>query len=209
MHAATVFFTALKAQGQPVSRIEFSLGIGTAIATFFFGFAGPVFAHLWLQSSDTFSIAGLRGPLDYVSAVVGDGVALPLVNMVAVVVLRRSKAYVGKKEAAAALLSGVLVTTYFHATQATAGLVNWSMPVPWRWNAFGAWHALYMCAVASLLALFYIVTAKKIFARAFPEAVGALAVTAGLLIFFVMLRFDYLAMSLEALGPAVLWNALR
>ena len=90
---------------------------------------------------------------------------------------------------------GILVTLYFHVTQAVGGLVNWAMPKPWQWNFLGAWHALYMLIVASLLCLFYIVFAFSI-KKHKKLSIEAVLVTLGIILFFILLRLDYIGAKL-------------
>jgi hypothetical protein len=55
---------------------------------------------------------------------------------------------------ARALLVGVGLTALFHGYQGAQKLTNWTMPRPWRWNALGYSHAVYMAGQLTLLAYF-------------------------------------------------------
>jgi hypothetical protein len=173
----------------------------TGFATFFFGFGAGAALNLYLISVKSPLIAEHRGSLNYISSIVGDGVLLPLVNMVIVSFLIAHRVRIGGATLAVAISLGIAVTVYFHVVQAVRGLVNWTMPRPWRWNALGAFHATYMLIVASLLALFYAVVAAGALAHDGGLVPSAGFVTTGVVCFCVLLRLDYAAVSLRALAP--------
>lgn len=176
--------------------------LATGFATFFFGFgAGAVF-NWYLIRVDSPLIAEHRGSLNYVSSIVGDGVLLPLVNMVIVSFLMAHHASIDRMTLIVAVTLGIAITAYFHLVQAIRGLVNWTMPRPWRWNALGAFHAAYMLGAASLLGLFYAVVAASALARDRDVVPTAAVVTTGVVCFCVLLRLDYSAVSLRALAPS-------
>src|SRR5262249_51723698 len=110
------------------------------------------------------------------------------------------RGYAGRGELLVALLLGLAVTAYFHIVQAVRGLVNWTMPEPWHWNALGVWHALYMLSVASLLSLFYVVVIAAALDGEFMLRY-ALFAPAGIVAFFALLRLDYVAVEWSELVP--------
>jgi hypothetical protein len=64
------------------------------------------------------------------------------------------------------------------------------MPSPWRWNAIGLWHALYMASVISWLALFVLVVTRA--AREPNEVLReARIVFLCVLLFLLLLILDY------------------
>ncbi|HEY5476908.1 MAG TPA: hypothetical protein VIK11_09345 [Tepidiformaceae bacterium] len=172
----------------------------TGLATFFFGFGGGAILSLYLKAVSSPLVAELRSSLSFKSSIFGDGIILPLVNMVVVAFLFDKHALIGQPERDVALVFGLLVTMYFHITQAMRGLVNWSMPTPWHWNILGAWHAIYMFSVATLLSLFYVVlVVSERTHRGFDPR--AAFVTIGIVMFFALLRLDYVAVSWQSLVP--------
>lgn len=181
----------------------------TGFATFFFGFGAGALLNAYLISKQSPLVAEHRGSLDYVSSIVGDGLLLPAVNMVAVSFLIAHRVHIDATTLAVALALGLAITVYFHVVQAVRGLVNWTMPRPWRWNALGAWHAAYMFTVSTLLALFYSVLASGAFARDGGLATSAVLVTGGVLGFCGLLRLDYAAVSFRALVPSGLPRRVR
>lgn len=172
------------------------LGIG--VATFFFGFAVLVLVNVYLLRIDSPVVTGLRTTLTYNSALFGDGIILPIVNMIATSFLLTNKKYIGRKVLHAAVFLGIAVTVYLHINQAVLGLVNWAMPAPWRWNALGAYHALFMLFATSFLSLFCII-AMRVIRKEKQIPKEAIVVTSGVIFFLLLLRLDYLSVSVSSL----------
>ena len=167
----------------------------TGVGTFVFGFGAAAVLNLYLFAIHAPLVLKFRSSLMYVSSIVGDGIILPAVNMIIVSSLIKNKEFISRLTIVLSLFFGLLVTLYFHITQAVQGLVNWSMPNPWQWNFLGVWHALYMLAVVSLICLFYIVFAINItkHKRVTKETV---LVTIGIVFFLILLRLDYIGAKL-------------
>jgi len=165
--------------------------LAVGLATIACGFlAGALLnVYFWLVQEPL--AQQFRTTLTYPSAIVGDGLVLPLVNMAATAFLLQERAWWTRKMFSGALLLGLGVTLAFHVDQAVNGIVNWSMPTPWHWNLLGAYHAAYMLAVAALLGAFLlsVVGATRRTGR-LPGAAGWVAL--GGLVFFGLLRMDYL-----------------
>lgn len=173
---------------------------GVGIATFFFGFAAGGMLHAYLLFIGSSFVVKYRASLSYSSAIFGDGIIFPIINMVAVSFLLSNKKYIKNTLVIAALFLGSAITLYFHIAQALGGIVNWSMPQPWHWNILGVWHAMYMFSVASFLSLFYLVVANIMRKeKILPKEV--FFVTTGLVLFFILLRLDYIAIDLKRLLP--------
>lgn len=164
-------------------------------ATFFFGFGAPAILNLYLLSINSPLVLQFRSSLMFISSILGDGVILPIVNMVAVSFLLRHKELINRLRVIWALVFGVIITAYFHIVQAAHGLVNWAMPKPWQWNFLGIWHAIYMFLVASFICFFYLVLLsafkKKIYLR------EVLIVTIGLIFFLILLKADYAVVDIK------------
>ena len=174
--------------------------LGAGMATFFFGFFAGAVVNVYLISIKSTLVTTFRASLTYVSAIVGDGIVLPVVNMVIVSFLLASKEQVTRKTVNLALFFGLVITLYFHVTQALSGLVNWTMPEPWRWNILGVWHAFYMFSVSSLIAGFYLMVIKMVRHKK-SVTKEAIIVTLGIVIFLYLLRLDYNSVSLSFLVP--------
>jgi hypothetical protein len=171
----------------------------TGLATFFFGFGAGALLNFYLILTDSSLLSGLRGSLNYISSIIGDGILLPVVNMIVVSFLRKNRAFISRASVAVALTLGLLITMYFHVAQAVQGLTNWAMPSPWHWNLLGVWHAVYMMSVSSLLCLFFVTVFTSRRRGHVPRE--ALLVTGGIVLFFFLLRLDYSTVDLQSLVP--------
>ena len=177
------------------------LVIAAGLATFVFGLLAGTLLNLYLVATNDPVVHQLRTVTSYQSAIFGDGLVLPVVNMAATSYLTRRRGQVGKRTALVALMLGAALTGYVHVMQAANELVNWSMPTPWHWNGVGLLHALYMFAVVSWLWLFVLALlggAKR--PTAMPREAGI--VLAGVLFFLYLLRQDYGSAELHWLPPA-------
>lgn len=166
------------------------LALFAGSSTFFFGFGAGALYNYYLILTNSPLFRNLRTSLTFQSAIYGDGIILPFVNITAALFLKRNSKYITPVIFKLALISGAVVTAYFHISQAVGGLVNWAMPAPWQWNFLGLWHALYMFSVASFLSFFYF-TAVKITRIQKKIPFQALFITAALVLFFILLDFDY------------------
>ena len=172
------------------------LVVGVGLATFVFGLLASALLNLYLVATNDPVVQQLRTVLTYKSAILGDGLLLPLVNMAAASFLARQRQHLARGAVLAALLLSAAITAGVHIVQAANDLVNWGMPTPWHWNGIGAWHALYMFAVTSLLVLFFLVVGKVIRREnAIPREAGV--VVLGVLVFLVLLRLDYYSGDLQ------------
>ena len=190
-----------------IDNLGLKVVLGVGLATFFFGFGAAAVLNLYLLVIHSKLVLQFRSSLNYISSILGDGIILPIINMLVVSFLLKNRQIINKLSIALTLISGLTITLYFNIVQAAEGLINWSMPTPWHWNFLGIWHALYMFSVASLLSLFYITLilyARKY--REFPWR-SAVAITIGLLVFFTLLRLDYTNVSLGSLLPFAVFAA--
>lgn len=166
----------------------------TSISAFWVNALG----NLWFIWRRDPLVQEYRATLSYRSALIGDSVLLPLVN---VLLDRQLEAWndglrprhLRRGRMLRALLVGTGITAAFHIYQGQQGLTNWTMPQPWRWNALGYYHALYMASQFTLLA--YAVSAAR--TRVRDEGSSALlthrllAAAALLVAFAALLYKDY------------------
>lgn len=170
------------------------------LATFFFGFFAGAVLNLYLIAINNPLVLQFRSALSYKSAIFGDGILLPIVNMVAASFLLKNWDYATKRIVQLAMVCGAAVTAWFHINQAMQGVINWAMPAPWQWNILGLWHGIYMFAVASLLSLFYLVVLGVVKEER-EVSKEAFWVTVGIIAFFILLRLDYISINLSAFIP--------
>jgi hypothetical protein len=174
---------------------------GAGLATFFFGFFAGAILNVYLIAIGDPTVHELRTLLTYKSAILGDGILLPIANMAAAAAMVKRVNGVSRASVLVAVFFGLTVTTCVHAFQATQELVNWSMPTPWRWNAIGLWHAAYMASVISWLALFVLFVAKA--ARETDEVPRETrTVLVCVVLFLVVLCLDYRAVDFSLITMA-------
>lgn len=181
-------------------HLEKELVVAIGFLTFFFGFGAGAILNFYLLAINHSLATEYRSVLTYGSAILGDGIILPIVNMVATTFFLNNREYLTTITLRLALVAGLVITLYFNINQATSGIINWAMPIPWHWNAIGLWHGLYMFSVASFLSLFYLVSIRFIAKeKELPRQV--FIVTLGLIIFFILLRLDYITVDLTQFIP--------
>lgn len=157
--------------------------------TFIFGFALWVLLNFWLIYKNS-PLIQLRSTLAFKSAIIGDGVILPITNMIIVAFLLNYGAYITGRILRSALYTSFFFTALFHFIQAKYGFVNWAMPQPWHWNGIGLAHALYMFLVIFLTSLFYLTSAKVKSKTGNVPREGKF-VSGGIIIFLILLAWDY------------------
>ena len=175
--------------------------IAVGLGTVFFGFLEGKMYNLYLIWIDSPFVNEFRAALTYKSAIFGDGILLPVVNMVIASFFFNKAKLITRKTIQLGLFFGALVTAYFHIAQAVGNVVNWAMPKPWEWNMLGLWHAIYMYTVASFMSLFFIIVIKTIKKEKYvPKEL--IIVTMGIIIFFILLRLDYIDINLKTVLPS-------
>jgi hypothetical protein len=172
------------------------LVLGAGAATLVFGLLVGALVNMYLVAADDPMVHQLRTTLSYRSAIFGDGLLLPIVNMAAMSYLVRQRRLIRRRTVLAAVLLGAALTAYVHVMQAANELVNWAMPTPWHWNAVGGLHALYMFVVVSWILLFLLVVLKVVDR---PGAIPreAAIVLVGVVLFLFLLRLDYRSVELQ------------
>jgi hypothetical protein len=125
------------------------------MTTWVFGFLIQAAGSAWLRWQDDPIASHYRTSLSYTSALIGDGVLLPLVNVLIVGQLMAWRRRPRGREIAGALLVGALVTSIVHLYQAANALLNWTMTQPYRWSGLGYEHAAFMWAEVSFVLFFW------------------------------------------------------
>lgn len=126
-----------------------------AFLTLFFGFIVQAVGSAHFHWTADASLLQYRTTLSYTSAIVGDAVILPIVNVLIVSQLlmwRRSPKWT---ELAGAALGAAVLTTGVHLYQAANALLNWTMLAPYQWTALGYAHAAFMFAELTLVLFFW------------------------------------------------------
>ena len=125
------------------------------MATVFFGFLVQALGNLYLRYTDDPIVTHYRTTLSYTSAVVGDGLLIPMVNVFMTSQLAFWRRRPGLSEIALSVLGGALVTGFVHVYQAVNDLRNWTMTAPFEWTPLGYYHAAFMWTEISFVLFFW------------------------------------------------------
>src|SRR4051812_20819142 len=128
--------------------------IATAVITFAAALGGSGGTNVWMLLTDHHLIKKHRPTLTFRSAIFGDGLILPLVNVVMMKSFRRWRPRLSARTALLPIAGGSAVSLMFHVGQGRGGLVNWTMPRPWHWNLLGYYHFIFMSTQFSYLLLY-------------------------------------------------------
>jgi hypothetical protein len=155
-----------------VARVEERpwLLLGTVfLLTCFFGFLVQAGGSIWLRWNADPIAANYRTTLSYTSALIGDAVLIPLVNVLIVSQLLTWRRRPRPHEITWAVLGSAIITGFLHLYQAANALLNWTMVQPYRWSGIGYEHAAFMFAEISLVLFFWGQVA--LVAREHPRAI--------------------------------------
>jgi hypothetical protein len=125
------------------------------VATLFFGFVTQAAGSVYLSWIGDPIVSQFRTTLTYTSALVGDAILLPLVNVFMTSQLWAWRRSPRTSEIVAALSSAALLTLGVHLYQAANSILNWTMMEPYRWTVFGYVHAGFMFAEISFVLFFW------------------------------------------------------
>jgi hypothetical protein len=123
--------------------------------TLLFGFVTQAAGSLYLRwTADPITLT-YRTTLSYTSAIIGDALLLPIVNLfiVSQLAVWRRRPHIA--EITGALLGGGVLTIAVHLYQATHALLNWTMTQPYSWTPLGYVHAGFMFGELSLVLFFW------------------------------------------------------
>jgi len=128
---------------------------GVFAATLIFGFVIQAAGSFYLRWTADPIALHYRTTLSYTSALVGDALLLPLVNVLMTVQLWEWRRRPHWSEVVAALLAGATLTLGLHLYQAANALLNWTMLEPYEWTPLGYAHAEFMFAELSFVLFFW------------------------------------------------------
>lgn len=141
-----------------VARVEERPWLLLALVFFvtcFFGFLVQAAGSAWLRWHDDPIASTYRTTLSYTSALIGDAILIPLVNVFIVGQLLEWRRRPRIAEVAGPLLVSGLITIFLHLYQAANALLNWTMMQPYRWTGLGYEHAAFMWAEVGLVLFFW------------------------------------------------------
>ncbi len=160
--------------------------------TLAFGFLTQAAGSLYLRWTADPIVLHYRTTLSYTSAIVGDAVLLPLVNVFIVSQLTMWRRRPHAAEIVGSLLTAGVLTVGVHLYQATHALLNWTMTEPYSWTPLGYVHAAFMFSELALVVFFWGQVAQV--AREQPRAIFShrvLLVVLCSVVFMRLLLGDY------------------
>ena len=125
------------------------------VVTLFFGFVTQAAGSVYLSWIGDPIVTQYRTTLSYTSALVGDAILLPLVNVFMTSQLWTWRRTPRASEVIAAMASAAVVTLGVHLYQAANAILNWTMMEPYSWTALGYVHAAFMFAEISFVLFFW------------------------------------------------------
>ena len=141
-----------------VAAVEERPWLGLAavfLATLFFGFVTQAAGSLYLGLTHDPIVHTYRTTLSYTSALIGDAILLPIVNVLMAAQLWEWRRRPRVSEMALALLAGAALTVGVHLYQAINEILNWTMMSPYSWTFLGYVHGAFMFAELSLVLFFW------------------------------------------------------
>jgi hypothetical protein len=144
----------LARENRPSRDLDLALAAVTAAVTFVGALGVSGGTNLVMLATGNPLIKKYRPTLTFRSAYIGDGIILPIVNVLIMRSLVRWKPQLMSKQARLAVPGGPAISLLFHITQGSQGMVNWTMTRPWRWNLLGYYHFVYMATQFSYMVLY-------------------------------------------------------
>jgi hypothetical protein len=165
----------------------------TALVTFAAALGVSGGTNVFMKIIDHNLIKKHRPTLTFRSAIIGDGILLPVISALMMKSFVPWKPRMDSAAAIASVVGGSGIALAFHIAQGKGGLVNWTMTRPWRWNWLGYYHFVYMSTQFAYMILYFWLLAGR-FAKGKINAAQKrdLAIIAGCLALFgVLLATDY------------------
>jgi hypothetical protein len=126
----------------------------TALATFAAALGVSGGTNVWMLITGNQLIKKHRPTLTFRSAIFGDGLILPFINVLMMRSFVRWQPRMSGRTALVPVFGGSFVSLLFHIAQGRGGMVNWTMTRPWRWNLLGYYHFVYMATQFSYMLLY-------------------------------------------------------
>lgn len=165
----------------------------TAVVTFLAALGVSGGTNLVMMATNDPIIKEHKPTLAFASAWIGDGILLPIINVLMMMAFRRWGTRIGRRNSAVALVAGFSLMGVFQVVQGMQGMTNYTMPVPWKWTWLGYYHMLYMGSQFSFMffyfiALYHAWQEGKVTTR---QKQHLAAIAGMILLFAVLLQFDY------------------
>lgn len=141
--------------------------------------------YLYKKRQNPRAFVGQRTLLDYKTGYLGDGVIVPLINILIYYVIIKTGYRLQVYELVFAFTLALLIDILAHYLQGRLKLTNWSMPEPFRWNFAGHWHMVsFPIQITYILLYYYIVILYWNTLVGQRDLISAVAGAAILMLFF-------------------------
>lgn len=124
-------------------------------ATLTFGFLTQAGGSAYLGWTGDPIAQQYRTTLSYTSALIGDAILLPAMNVLITLQLLAWRRPARLAEVIAAVLGGATLTAAVHLYQGANAILNWTMLAPYSWTPLGYVHAAFMFSELSLMLFFW------------------------------------------------------
>jgi len=121
------------------------------VLTWLLAFGYQLVFYFYYENFEHGLIATKETVFSYYSGWIGDGLLVPLTNVLVFLLIKRLEFRTNNKHVGLALLFGLSFTLMAHYLQAALALTNWSMPVSFHWSGVGIFHFFFMWAETSFL----------------------------------------------------------
>lgn len=138
-----------------VSKELFFVFLGVYVVSLFLNWLVQLGYYHYARRKDPNAFTGQRTLLDYHTGVIGDGIIVPLINILIAFVLLNLHFWPTRTLLVQAFGLALTLNALTHYFQARLALVNWSMPKPYNWNPAGYWHMVSFPIQISYLLLFF------------------------------------------------------
>lgn len=125
--------------------------IFVGVLTWLLAFGYQLVFYFYYEILDKSFLSGRETVFSYHSGLEGDGVLVPLTNVLIFLFIKRMEFRTTRRYLYLALLFGLSFTLMAHYLQASLSLTNWSMPSPYHWSGVGRFHFFFMWAETSFL----------------------------------------------------------
>jgi len=125
------------------------------LSTAFFGFFVQAAGNVYLNWRGDPLVHQYRTTLTYTSAVIGDGILIPLANVFVTSQLALWRRRPAASEIVLSIIGGGLITGFVQLYQGLNGLMNWTMTAPFQWTPLGYYHMVFMWAEISFVVFFW------------------------------------------------------
>lgn len=111
--------------------------------------------YCFAKSRNPKAFTGQRTLLDYKTGLIGDGLIVPLVNILIYIVIYNMTYRPSILAILESFLAAAAIDFIVHYFQGRLKMTNWSMPRLYKWNFAGKWHMVSLFFQATYLILFF------------------------------------------------------